>query len=172
MSLPPIGMYAACVLRKDDKILTMARFEETKSHIQSIVRGLLVHGEEIILCRAKGADYFFLPGGHIEDGESARTALLRELKEETGASNFESPSFIGVCENVFSQEEGVSQHEINIVMKVGVPLELKIHSQEDHIEFVSIPRKDLNDYNILPVTLKAGLIEWFENAKPFFKEIV
>lgn len=131
-----------------------------------------MQGEEIILCRIKGADWFFLPGGHIEDGESARTALLRELNEEMGISNLEATAFVGVCENVFSQEEGVSQHEINIVIKVNVPLELKIDSQEDHIEFVSIPKKDLKDYNILPAEIKAGLIEWFESEKPFLKEIV
>ncbi|MEK7202661.1 MAG: NUDIX domain-containing protein [Patescibacteria group bacterium] len=150
----------------------MTRFDVPRSHIHSIARGLLVQGEEIILCRIKGTDYFSLPGGHIEDGESAKTALLRELKEETGFSNYEATSFVGVCENVFSQEEGVSQHEINIVIKVNVPLELKIESQENHLEFVSILRKDFKDYRILPVTLKAGLIEWFENEKPFFKEIV
>lgn len=131
-----------------------------------------MQGEEIFLCRIKGTDYFSLPGGHIEDGESARTALLRELNEEMGISNLEATAFVGVCENVFSQEEGVSQHEINIVIKVNVPLELKIDSQENHLEFVSIPRKDLKDYNILPAALKAGLIEWFENEKPFFKEMI
>lgn len=130
-----------------------------------------MQGEEIILCRSKGADYFSLPGGHIEDGESARTALLRELNEEIGISNLETTAFVGVCENVFSQEEGVSQHEINIVIKVNVPLELKIESQENHLEFVSIPKKDLKNYNILPIALKAGLLEWFENEKPFLKEI-
>ena len=82
-----------------------------------------MRGEEIILCRTKNADYFFLPGGHIEDGESTMTALLRELNEETGVSNFKATSFVGVCENVFSQEEGISQHETNIVIKVDVPLD-------------------------------------------------
>ena len=150
----------------------MTKFDVPRSHIHSIARGLLVRGEEIILCRTKNADYFFLPGGHIEDGESTMTALLRELNEETGVSNFKATSFVGVCENVFSQEEGISQHETNIVIKVDVPLDQKIVSQEDHIEFVSIPRGDLKDYNILPVALKAGLIDWFENEKPFFKEKV
>ncbi len=57
------------------------KFQEPKSHIHLIARGLLLRGDSIILCRVKGAELFFLPGGHIEDGESAKVALLRELCE-------------------------------------------------------------------------------------------
>ena len=149
----------------------MTIFQGPKSHIHLIARGLLVHGEEIILCRVKDAKWFFLPGGHIENGESARTALLRELHEEIGSSNYKINSFIGVCENIFSLEKDVLQHEINIIFKVDVPNELKINTKEDHIEFVSIAKNNLKDYKILPVTLKDGLIEWLGNEEPFLKEI-
>ena len=60
----------------------MIKFQEPKSHIHLIARGFLTCGEEIILCQTKDAKWFFLPGGHIEDGESARATLLRELREE------------------------------------------------------------------------------------------
>ena len=145
----------------------MATFQETKSHIHSIVRGFLVHGEEIILCRVKDTKWFFLPGGHIENGESAEKALLRELHEEMGDNNYKVNSFIGVCENIFTLEENILQHEINIIFKVDIPNKLKLNTKEDHIEFVSIAKNSLKDYKILPVTLKNGLIEWLENGKPF-----
>jgi len=147
------------------------KFQGPKSHIHSIVRGLLVHGEEIILCKVKDAKWFFLPGGHIEDGESARAALLRELHEEIGTSDYKITSFIGVCENIFPLEDDVSQHEINIIFKVDVPHELKINTKEDHIEFVSIAKKNLKDYKILPTTLKDGLLGWLKNERSFLKEI-
>ena len=40
----------------------------------------------LLIKRAKGAlaGYWSLPGGHIEPGETARAAALREVKEETG----------------------------------------------------------------------------------------
>ena len=147
------------------------KFQGPKSHIHSIVRGLLVQGEKIILCRVKDAKWFFLPGGHIEDGESARGALLRELREEIGNSDYKITSFVGVCENIFPREKGVLQHEINIIYEVDVPYEMKIDAKEDHIEFVSVAKKNLRDYKILSAALKKGLLEWIKNKKPFLKEI-
>jgi 8-oxo-dGTP diphosphatase len=54
-----------------------------------IVAGVLTVGDRILLChRAPGRrwypDVWDLPGGHIESGESAASALGRELHEELG----------------------------------------------------------------------------------------
>ena len=39
---------------------------------------------EFVLIRPKGADTWGLPKGHIETGESAEDAAVREVREETG----------------------------------------------------------------------------------------
>jgi hypothetical protein len=57
------------------------------------------------------------------------------------------------------------------VFKVEVPREVKIGTKEDHIEFITVAKKDLKDYKILPATLKEGLLSWIEDEKPFLKEI-
>lgn len=149
----------------------MAKFKGRESHIHLIARGLLMREGEVVLCRAKGSKWFFLPGGHVEDGESARTALLRELKEEIGGGGYRITSFIGACENIFSLEEDVFQHEMNIIFKVYVPGEVNISSKEDHLEFITVAKNELKDYKILPTTLKDNLIEWIENEELFFVEI-
>ncbi len=43
-------------------------------------------GEVLLIERAKGAlkGLWSLPGGHIEPGETAKAAALREMREETG----------------------------------------------------------------------------------------
>ena len=41
-------------------------------------------GLEFVLIRPKGADTWALPKGHIEKGESAEGAAVREVREETG----------------------------------------------------------------------------------------
>lgn len=149
----------------------MITFRTHESNIHLIARGLIFRGEEIILCRGKGQGYFFLPGGHVEDGEPARMALVRELREEIGDNNYQATSLLGVCENIFSLEEGLLQHEVNFVFKVEVPLDSKMDSAEDHLEFISIKREDLKDYNIMPEKIKEGLLEWLDNGKQFLKEL-
>lgn len=147
------------------------KFQGPKSHIHLIARGLLLHGDNIILCRVKNAKWFFLPGGHIEDGESAKIALLRELREEIGKGNYNITSFVGACENIFPLEEGVFQHEMNIIFAVNVLEGIEPKTKEDHIEFISVAKNDLKNYKILPATLKDGIIEWLYSNNPFFKEI-
>jgi 8-oxo-dGTP pyrophosphatase MutT (NUDIX family) len=50
---------------------------------------MLWHGDKLLLLRrANETDfvgYWSLPGGHVEDGESVREAVVREVREECGA---------------------------------------------------------------------------------------
>lgn len=149
--------------------IVFMKFRGPKSHIHFIARGLLMRKENIILCRVKGADWFFLPGGHIEDGESAKTALLRELKEEIGKGDYNITNFVGAYENVFSLNERVLQHEMNIIFAVNIPKDYKIKTKETHIEFVSTPKNSLKNYKILPPSLRDRIIEWLISNRPFFE---
>ncbi|TFV52060.1 NUDIX domain-containing protein [Blastococcus sp. TF02A-35] len=55
----------------------------------TVVAGVLIRDGRLLLChRSKGRvrypDYWSLPGGKVEPGESSRDALRRELREEIG----------------------------------------------------------------------------------------
>ena len=50
--------------------------------IEVIARGVCVAGGRVLLCRAKGGSSTYLPGGHVEFGETGREALVREMREE------------------------------------------------------------------------------------------
>ncbi|MBQ9080196.1 MAG: NUDIX domain-containing protein [Clostridia bacterium] len=43
---------------------------------------------KLVLCKHRERDTYEVPGGHIEQGESAEEAARRELYEETGAIDF------------------------------------------------------------------------------------
>ena len=68
--------------------------------IEIIARGVCVQEGKILLCRAKGGATTYLPGGHVEFGETGRQALVREVEEEMGV-DAETGAFLGVVENAF-----------------------------------------------------------------------
>ena len=63
--------------------------------IELIARGLARRDNDVLLCLNLKGGYAYLPGGHVEFGESAREALEREFVEESGiqVTSGGSPSF-------------------------------------------------------------------------------
>ena len=44
--------------------------------------GLIIVDRKVLVERSKGKEYFIHPGGKIEQGETSKQAVIRELKEE------------------------------------------------------------------------------------------
>jgi len=49
------------------------------------VRGVVIQNDKVLLMKRtqNGKDWYMFPGGHIEKGETARDAVVREIKEES-----------------------------------------------------------------------------------------
>ena len=118
--------------------------------IEVIARGVCVQGEKILLCKAKGGATTYLPGGHIEFGETGRQALVREVKEELGV-DAETGAFLGVVENAFEQH-GKPHAEINLVYELKLPAATPARAREDWIEFEWRDRAHLDD--LLPAAFR------------------
>ena len=122
--------------------------------IETIARGVCVRDGRILLCRAKGGSTTYLPGGHIEFGETGRKALVREMAEETGLE-VETGRFMGVVENSFLQH-GKPHAEINLVYEMTlVDADAAVSAKEDWIEFLWCPLSELEGARLLPADFNA-----------------
>jgi len=114
----------------------------------------------------KGWHWWFLPGGHVEFGEPVKEALLRELDEEIGLQQVTIKSLIGTVENKFSVGDR-SQHELNFVFEVEESEPQSIESREHHLHFSFHDVASLRETQLLPASLKGGLLGWITTGAPF-----
>ncbi|MBL0926608.1 MAG: NUDIX domain-containing protein [Phycisphaerales bacterium] len=89
--------------------------------IELIARGALVHAGRLLVCRSVKRGYGYLPGGHVDPGESAAAACVREFREELGRTIVVGAPLL-VCEARFveTKPDGtpVPRHEVNLVFHV------------------------------------------------------
>ena len=119
----------------------------SRGFVETIARGVAVRDGKVLLCRAKGGQSTYLPGGHIEFGETGREALVREVKEELGTDST-AGEFLGVVENSFDQH-GKRHCEINLVYRLDLASDAT-ESQEDWISFEWCDLAELPKANLLP----------------------
>lgn len=129
--------------------------------VEIITRGVLIHQGRVLLCKNIKHGYTYLPGGHVDFAESARTALNREMIEECGKGVEVGPLLL-TTEEVFKGPKR-THHEINLVFhmeqlggKATPPDE--VPSEEDHIGFVWADLAELIDVDLRPDSMKAWLM--------------
>ena len=137
--------------------------------IETIARGLCVVDDHLLLCRGRKAGNLYLPGGHIEFGEKAATALSRELMEEAGL-RVRVGRFIGCVEHVFRQQ-GVRHAEINLIFSMcatRLTPRRPPPCREDWIAFEWLPLRNLSSSRLQPAVLRRCLPEWLVGKGPGF----
>ena len=142
-------------------------------NIEICARAIIQSRGRILVCWHKEKKYYFFPGGHVDFGETAGSALIRELKEELDIKA-KRLSYIGTVENIYREDrekhkrDRGKHHEINLVFSVSAQ-KVKDKSLEDHIDFVFLDKRDFVRKKIFPITLKKAVIVWLKNKRTFWK---
>lgn len=143
---------------------------EKNIHVQA--RAVIIKDNHILLCKTTGqvADFFFLPGGHIEPHESASVSIARELLEEIGYA-FNIKRFLGCLEYSFdpknTQHAKCHTHEYTFVFEayceslssVSEPL----IQHEKHIQTVWISLDQLPVIDLRPAYIKELIPLWLNS---------
>ncbi|MUK87911.1 NUDIX domain-containing protein [Ornithinibacillus sp. L9] len=117
-----------------------------------LARGILSKENKILVAHAIGYKNTFLPGGHIEFGESAKDALIREVREELGVSCVVS-DFLGLVEHKW-MKRGVLNCEINQIFSINseiLQVSTSPKSMEPHIEFFWCSEDELGELQPYPL---------------------
>jgi 8-oxo-dGTP pyrophosphatase MutT (NUDIX family) len=135
--------------------------------IEVIARAVIIdkNTQKVLFCATKNRSHYYLPGGHIEFGETAAFALRREIQEEI---NIDIPednfTFAGASENFFEQE-GKSHHEVNFFFRAEISLDKNIQSAEEHIIFEWVSFEEFSKTPILPTSLIPMLKKWITGSE-------
>ena len=118
-------------------------------------RAILVHSGEVLLVRRQrhGDEYYVLPGGGIEAGETSFDACRREIREETG---LEVP---GLCSVETSQALNQSTRVFWATVdsqdvRLG-EIEAGRSSEDNRYALVWVPADKVAELELRPADLKA-----------------
>lgn len=145
----------------------------TSSRIHTLSRAIITQDDYFLLCKNPKASktYLYLPGGHIEEGECAKSALKREMKEETSL-NFSVGEFLGVFEYQFFPQDPhlvCHTHEYNFLFSARcealAPPALPPEPERDSVQFVWVHVKDFSAHTIYPEGIQKILPNLHQSAK-------
>ena len=131
--------------------------------IEIVVRGVCLSDGHLLVCRNISRGNVYLPGGHVEWGETSPQALSREWREELG-TDCTPGRFLGILEQRYGDtcELGLYFHCTSPSLSSATPPS----SPEPHIAFDWLPLADLPTSSLMPSDLRTLLPLWLSNPAP------
>jgi 8-oxo-dGTP pyrophosphatase MutT (NUDIX family) len=125
-----------------------------KDKIEVIVRLIIECEGSILLCKNKEANNYYLPGGHVEFGDTLEQTIYKETNEELGwnEKDITSITFKNYLEHSY-QSGGNVHNEINMIYQVEIGENVMVESKESHIDFEWVDKNTLHTIEILPSSI-------------------
>lgn len=133
-----------------------------------LVRAVIIHDGRLLVARSDGTDFVFLPGGHVERGESLGAALDRELQEEIGLVPVHQ-EYAGFVEHAW-RDKGVPVLELNHCFSASLPAGAEIASKERGLSFQWVPLAKLAQARLQPPALVSLITRYAEGNKQVWAE--
>ena len=154
---------------------TMITFKPAEIRFTFRVGGILIHHEHV-LCQADSSeDFWFLPGGRAELGESASETLRREMQEELGVA-MKIERLLYVVENFYTDPND-SWHELGLYFLITAPADSYLNKSLEtikrldeigkHLQFDWLPIAQLESYALYPSFFQKALQEIPEHTLHF-----
>jgi ADP-ribose pyrophosphatase YjhB (NUDIX family) len=127
---------------------------------------VFIAGDHVLLHQMEGDEHWSLPGGRVELGEDAATAVAREMREELNVTVTVGP-MLWVVENFFSIGAR-ENHEVGFYFATEAPagasvldIEARHFSDEKgrRLEFVWFQRQDLAGVDLRPAFMREALAQ-------------
>lgn len=124
---------------------------------------LIIENRKLLMCRKKDEHFFITPGGKIEEGESIKQALAREVREELGVS-VSSADFIGTFEaaHVSRADTIIKMHtyrvSIDSTPKAQAEIEALVWLDSDY-QSEDIKVSTINEIHVIPELVSRDWID-------------
>jgi len=132
---------------------------------------MLVRNNHLLLVKRKynpDAGYWSIPGGHLELGERAEDAAVREAEEETGFKT-EVTGIAGIINKVMYDDKGeIEYHYVLVnyfVKQIAGPPDQPPRAADDALDARFVPFEELKNYEITD-----SLVELLKRLKIGYSE--
>ena len=131
--------------------------------IETIVRGVYVKDNHLLVYQNTKFGYICLPGGHVEFWESMTEALCREWNEEVGC-NCEVGNFLNFFEERYEGSDG-KHHKYIFLYEVScdiLEIDKPLKQQEPHIALQWMPLSEFRNCNFVSKAQQAFLCTYLK----------
>ena len=118
-----------------------------------VLTGILKDKDEFLIVKRNENDDLYpgaweFPGGHLENGETLKEGLKRELEEEIGFEDDFTPIITHYFDEV-KNKDGILVHDIEIDFIINVDkslIDIKLSNEHSDYKWVKKDSKLLDDY--------------------------
>ena len=108
---------------------------EPEVRLRISVMGLFIKSDTVLMIdKVTGPEpnRWDLPGGGLQPGEPIIQSLKREIREETGLSDFRVERLLTIVEGFFPNWHGKLLHSLSIIYQCSVAGEFTVYTTENH----------------------------------------